>query len=365
MARPNKEGLDFFYLDCFLYAHDDAVELIETKYGVAGFGLLIRLLMKIHGDKGYYAPWGEKELLNFSRKIGSAADWVAQVVADCLRENIFSQTQFERYKILTSEAIQDRYFAACERRKGVSAIKEYLLRRPNYPIIYVSINGVNVNINEVNVPANPINDDINGGKWGHDDNINPQSKVKKSIYIYPSAESSATTLPLLEEFGETGSGSGSEGDGESGNGSAKKSRAPIFEVGSAEYMLALKLRGYVSETLAACNLPNCALPEETPKGMSVWAYAIDLLIRKSGGMITPERVGQVMEWIFNSDHRDAIFWRRNIRSGDALRKQFEKIVIAMKQDTTARIPQSKRGIENSEIDEEMRRLAEKMKGARA
>ena len=40
MARPQKEGIDYFTLDVKM---DDEVKLVEAKSGIAGFGVLIKL----------------------------------------------------------------------------------------------------------------------------------------------------------------------------------------------------------------------------------------------------------------------------------------------------------------------------------
>ena len=45
MARPVKEGLEYFPLDCDI-DQDDKVALIEAQHGIKGFGVVIKLLMK-------------------------------------------------------------------------------------------------------------------------------------------------------------------------------------------------------------------------------------------------------------------------------------------------------------------------------
>ena len=57
MARHFKKGLDYFPLDLNL---DDEVELLEAKYGLAGFALWVKLLMKIYSKMNYgvhFARW--------------------------------------------------------------------------------------------------------------------------------------------------------------------------------------------------------------------------------------------------------------------------------------------------------------------
>ena len=42
MARPQKEGLDYFPFDVDM-DQDDKVALIEAKHGITGFGVVVKL----------------------------------------------------------------------------------------------------------------------------------------------------------------------------------------------------------------------------------------------------------------------------------------------------------------------------------
>ena len=125
MARPLQTGLTYFPLDVSI-DQDDKIALIESDFGLEGFAVTIKLLMKIYAE-GYMYHWGEKELKLFSRKIGVEVSLVSAVAAAGLRWGLFSQSLFDDYGILTSHGIQKRYFEAVSRRKNVSAVKEYFL----------------------------------------------------------------------------------------------------------------------------------------------------------------------------------------------------------------------------------------------
>lgn len=58
LARPQKEGLEYFPLDVDM-DQDDKVALIEAQHGLVGFGVVIKLLMKIY-KHGYFYEWTEK-----------------------------------------------------------------------------------------------------------------------------------------------------------------------------------------------------------------------------------------------------------------------------------------------------------------
>lgn len=183
MARPQKEGLDYFPLDVDI-DQDDKVQLIEARFGITGFAIVIKLFMKIYKE-GYYYEWTEKEQLLFSKRINVDINLVNDVINECIKWGLFDSTLYEKYKILTSKGIQRRYLEATCRRKQVELIKEYyLIDSSKYSnVVFVSINSVNVN-------NNPHSDKVN------DDN-NPQSKVKeskvkeskvKNIFIPPTLE---------------------------------------------------------------------------------------------------------------------------------------------------------------------------------
>ena len=125
MARPLQTGLNYFPLDVSI-DQDDKLALIESDFGIEGFAVVIKLLMKIYTE-GYFYHWGEKEQKLFSRKIGVEVSLVTAVVDAGLRWGLFSQTCFDEYGLLTSRGIQKRYFEAVSRRKDVQVVKEYLL----------------------------------------------------------------------------------------------------------------------------------------------------------------------------------------------------------------------------------------------
>lgn len=123
VARPIKQGLDYFALDVTM---NDEVEIIEAEHGLEGFAILIKLFQKIYSE-GYYYEWGDKEQILFSNRISVDRNKVASIVLDCVKWNIFSQDMFDKYNILTSRRIQNHYFTSVYKRVNVEAFKEYLL----------------------------------------------------------------------------------------------------------------------------------------------------------------------------------------------------------------------------------------------
>ncbi|WP_187445544.1 DUF4373 domain-containing protein [Bacillus infantis] len=161
MARPIKQGLDYFPLDVHL---DDKFKFIEIKYKLEGFAVVIKLLQKIYSS-GYWCKWTEDEALLFSDDLRTNVDLVNAVVNECLSREVFDKNLYEKHKILTSRGIQKRYKEIASRRKHVEVIKEYL--------VIDGINGINDNINKVN-------DNIMSSVCKQDEDNSTQSKVKES-----------------------------------------------------------------------------------------------------------------------------------------------------------------------------------------
>ena len=68
MSRPKKTGLDFFPLDIDFF-EDEKLLLVSSKFGVAGDGILVRLLCKIY-QNGYYIKFDDDAALLFARSVG-------------------------------------------------------------------------------------------------------------------------------------------------------------------------------------------------------------------------------------------------------------------------------------------------------
>jgi len=148
MGRPQKKGLDYFPLDVHM---DDSVELLQVDYGLEGFAVLIKLYQRIYNNS-YYISVTERDKKLLSRHINIDIALLDNVIKSAIEYKIFNQKMFKKYQILTSLGVQKRYLFACERRKSIEFIKEYLLLEIN-----VYINNENVCINELNETEIPVN----------------------------------------------------------------------------------------------------------------------------------------------------------------------------------------------------------------
>lgn len=150
MGRPQKQGLDYFPLNVDI-DQDDKIAMIEAIHGIEGFGIVIKLLMKIYKE-GYFYKWTEKEQILFSKRVNVDIKQVNEIIDDCIKWEFFDSNLFEAFKVLTSRGIQKRYFEIVKRRQRVEVINELLLLdnadiNSYANIVIVDINKDNVNIN--------------------------------------------------------------------------------------------------------------------------------------------------------------------------------------------------------------------------
>ena len=143
MARPLKDGIDYFPLDVN-FLKDIKIRKILIACGPQSIAVLISLLCTIYRDDGYYMRWDEDVRFLISDEVGVKESLVQEVVTKTIDVDFFNADLFKKYKILTSAGTQKRYLEATSRRKNTE-IKNI------YNLINVNNNSVNVYNNSVNV----------------------------------------------------------------------------------------------------------------------------------------------------------------------------------------------------------------------
>ena len=138
-----KSGIDYFPLDVNLNAK---FELIEAEFGLTGFGVVVHLLQEIYGKAGYYIEWTEEVALLFARKVGLGGSVVSEIVEAAIRRGMFDKEKYDKYRVLTSKGIQERYFEAVSRRKTLEVDHNILLVDAAQILPNVDIRAKNVNI---------------------------------------------------------------------------------------------------------------------------------------------------------------------------------------------------------------------------
>jgi len=139
MARPTKQGIDYFPLDC---QFDDKIEMFLIEKGATGLGVLVTIWQMIYSNEGYYIVDNKDLHLLIKRKIDVDINEVSGCINICLERNVFNADSHKNYGILTSKAIQKRFFEAAKKKKTVQINKDYI------------INGIDSYDNWVNVSGN-------------------------------------------------------------------------------------------------------------------------------------------------------------------------------------------------------------------
>lgn len=146
MARPLKQGIEYFSFDVDFFS-DVKIRKISRACGPASTSILICLLCNIYRDKGYYIQWDEDLPFVVADSLGTVGiteGTVEEVIKKALQVGFFNQELYDKYKILTSKGIQNRFKSAVVRREEIEYVTEYLVSDIK---------------NEVIVCNNSINDD--------------------------------------------------------------------------------------------------------------------------------------------------------------------------------------------------------------
>lgn len=122
MARPVKQGIDYFPLDVDI-ENDDKLPMIIGEFGIKGEMIFIKLLAFIYKTEGYYIEWNEESQLKFANRVsyitgGPQVNLINEVVTRCVKWGLFHKPLFDSLNILTSKRIQQTWFEATRKRKN-------------------------------------------------------------------------------------------------------------------------------------------------------------------------------------------------------------------------------------------------------
>lgn len=186
MARPTKQGLDYFPFDVDFFS-DEKVQFVSARFGVKGEIITIKLLCRIYRN-GYYTEWNDDTALLFAKLAGEGftPGLVSEIVSELVMRGFFDKSLRDRFSVLTSRGIQKRYMRACQDSKRIGwNIDE------RYDLISTGGNSVNSGGNEqkiINSGGNSVNSGGNsinsGGKYTKESKVK-ERKVKENINIPP------------------------------------------------------------------------------------------------------------------------------------------------------------------------------------
>lgn len=130
MARPTKQGLDYFPFDVGFFG-DSKIRILKARYGSDGIAVYVKLLCDVYKE-GYFLPvddWADYVFV-MADEVGASVDKVEQIIT-FLRNRamirIYKDSELTGHEwdaVITSHGIQKRYAAAMKsRKKGIEEIK--------------------------------------------------------------------------------------------------------------------------------------------------------------------------------------------------------------------------------------------------
>ena len=111
------DGINYFPVGVN-FMEENAMEVIEAKYGIKGSAIVLKLMCKIYKE-GYYIRWDEEQCLIFANKAGREvqAEEVQGIIEILFTKGILDRNSYQENGILTSESIQKVWMEATKRRK--------------------------------------------------------------------------------------------------------------------------------------------------------------------------------------------------------------------------------------------------------
>ncbi|MCU9769974.1 DUF4373 domain-containing protein [Enterococcus faecalis] len=191
MARPAKEGLDYFPLDVGIF-EDEKIEAIAGEFGIKGELAVIKLLCAIY-KKGYFILWDDLSQATLLKRLpGVSKEMLNQIVNRLVLWGFFDKELFDSVKVLTSENIQATFFEATKRRKTP---------KPTKYIVNVNNNSQSETVNaDINAQSKVKESKVNKSKVNKKETescINPSSpetSVEKAFFEEPLGEEKLTEL---------------------------------------------------------------------------------------------------------------------------------------------------------------------------
>lgn len=126
MARPRKDGLDYFPLDVN-FLSDLKIKKIIRAYGAQAVAVVMSVLTTIYRDNGYFATYDDDLIFIIADELKLEDGYVKDVIEKLIEVDFLSKEQKEKNNILTSIGIQERYLKACERRVKTTLNATYAL----------------------------------------------------------------------------------------------------------------------------------------------------------------------------------------------------------------------------------------------
>lgn len=119
MARPKKEGMDYFPHDTDS-VNDEKVEALRMLYGNDGYAFYFILLERIYRTKNAELDVSDAETMQIlSRKVGVTLQEFENMLKTALKRDCFDQEAYDERGVLTSNGIKKRVAPIVEKRESM------------------------------------------------------------------------------------------------------------------------------------------------------------------------------------------------------------------------------------------------------
>jgi|GEM_PF-976739 len=282
MARPLKKRLEYFSKDTNFYS-DIKIKKLKRNYGPLGIVIYDFLLCLIYDNEGYYIEFDECYLFDISEYFGMTEKEVLKAVDTFLDLDLFNRCLYDKYKILTSTGIQERYLATMSllKRTNIKIKSEFMLKkssRVNSPKTIVNSEETGVNSEET-----PINSEITSINSEKSTQKKVSNKViNKYIYIPENLKISETDKKIFTS-----------------------ANWKPFVQNSKNLEQAIKFSLWFRDKIISDRLTP------TKKQIQNWVTDYVILVEKKNK--PPKQIAKVCEWAKNDE-----FWAKQINSASKL-----------------------------------------------
>ena len=131
MARPKKQGLDYFPIDVDIF---EDLEVEYAKFGADGFTIYMYLLTRVY-KRGYYLEVDEDFLLVMAARLRMSEQKVMQVLNYLLKRSLFDNKRFgnklfQSDTILTFTSISRRFYLPAKKyRRKCKVLASFIKKR--------------------------------------------------------------------------------------------------------------------------------------------------------------------------------------------------------------------------------------------
>lgn len=125
MPTPKKEGLEHVPLDPAFF-DDQKIKLLDGKFENDGPLFFLKLLCLI-SKKGYFIHWDEETMDEYATIEKKDSERLNAILQYLLKRGLFDKGIYDKYRVLTSKGIQERFFDIVSRRAEIKVVRKYLV----------------------------------------------------------------------------------------------------------------------------------------------------------------------------------------------------------------------------------------------